>query len=136
VLHLTPLLVGVLIGVQYAVSYYAKLRGASTKALDEMHNLTKNGALSENDDQKLSAELLGELARLLPEDWLYLPYREAAKPYGQAFDRIYLRRLLDRHRHNLTAATIAAGLDRKTFREHWKNAGLPPLGAEDEQVDG
>jgi len=81
-------------------------------------------------------ELVAELARLLPANYSALPYREATKLYNQAFDRVYLRKTLDRHRHNLTAAAKAAGLDRKTFRERWKQAGLPPLSGEEESSDG
>jgi DNA-binding NtrC family response regulator len=72
-------------------------------------------------------ELLNELKRLLPENWLKLSYREASKPHIKAFDRIYLRRMLDEHRGNITRASAAAGLDHKTFRKRWKDAGLPPL---------
>lgn len=136
VFRVTPLLAGILVGVQYVVSYYAKLRGADTKAPDKVPNSMKSGALSENDNRDLSSELHRELARLLPQNLLNLPYSEATRSYSQAFDRVYLRRLLDRHRQNVTAAAIAAGLDRQTFRERWKNAGLPPLSAGEEQADG
>jgi hypothetical protein len=134
--HVTPLLVGILVGLQYAVSYYTKARGATTEGpiKGEWAHAQTTDDLMKN-DLNLSAELLGELARSLPGDWLNLPYREATKPYSQAFDRVYLRRLLDRHRHNLAAAANAAGLDRKTFRERWQNAGLPPLAVEEEQAD-
>lgn len=81
-------------------------------------------------------ELVTELARLLPANYSALPYREATRLYIQAFDRVYLRKTLDRHRHNLTAAAKAAGLDRKTFRERWKQAGLPPLSGEEEPSVG
>ena len=84
---------------------------------------------------ELPEELISELTRLLPADWLTRPYREATKPFIQAFDRVYLRKMLDRHRYNLTAAAKTAELDRKTFRERWKQAELPPLGGEEEKVD-
>lgn len=80
--------------------------------------------------------LIDELERSLPIDWLTIAYREAAKPYNQAFDRIYLRKLLERHRHNVTAAAKAANLDPKTFRERWRQSGLPPLGGEEEKPNG
>jgi DNA-binding NtrC family response regulator len=77
------------------------------------------------------ADLLNELKRLLPENWLDLSYRDASKPHIQAFDRVYLRSILDAHRGNITRASAAAGLDHKTFRKRWKDAGLPPLNEED-----
>jgi hypothetical protein len=40
-----------------------------------------------------------------------------------------------RHRLNITKTSYAAGLDRKTFRELWKKAGLPPLNGKDDQSD-
>ncbi|HZF39852.1 MAG TPA: sigma 54-interacting transcriptional regulator, partial [Blastocatellia bacterium] len=78
------------------------------------------------------SELLNELKRLLPENWLKLAYRDASKPHIQAFDRVYLRRMLDAHRGNITRASAAADLDHKTFRKRWKDAGLPPLNEEDQ----
>jgi DNA-binding NtrC family response regulator len=77
------------------------------------------------------SELWNELKRLLPENWLKLTYREASKPHIQAFDRVYLRRMLDLHRGNITRASAAADLDHKTFRKRWKDAGLPPLNEDD-----
>ncbi|HEV2663375.1 MAG TPA: sigma-54 dependent transcriptional regulator [Blastocatellia bacterium] len=70
-------------------------------------------------------ELIAELAQSLPADWLTTAYREAARPYNQAFDRVYLRKMLERHRHNLKAAAKASDLDPKTFRKYWKESGLP-----------
>jgi DNA-binding NtrC family response regulator len=81
-------------------------------------------------------ELISELARSLPVDWLTLTYREASGLYNQAFDRIYLRKMLDRHRHNMTAAARGSNLDPKTFRNYWKQSGLPPLKGEEEETDG
>ncbi len=80
-------------------------------------------------------ELLNELARRLPENWLKLTYHDATRLYIQVFDRIYLRKMLDLHRGNITKASAAAALDRKTFRKRWKDAGLPPLKGEDDQSD-
>jgi DNA-binding NtrC family response regulator len=77
-------------------------------------------------------ELLNELKRLLPDAWLRLTYRDASSPYIQAFDRVYLRKMLDSHRGNITRASAAAGLDQKTFRKRWRDAGLPPLNEEDQ----
>ncbi|MGE0130465.1 MAG: sigma-54-dependent transcriptional regulator [Blastocatellales bacterium] len=85
--------------------------------------------------QQHAVELMDELSRLLPADWLTSAYRKASKPYIQAFDRVYLRRMLDRHRYNVTAAARAANLDPKTFRKLWKQAELPPLVGEEEKTD-
>src|SRR6266498_2381050 len=73
-------------------------------------------------------ELMDELARSLPADWLTTAYREAARSYNQAFDRVYLRKMLEHHKHNLKAAAKASDLDPKTFRNRWKQSGLPPIG--------
>jgi DNA-binding NtrC family response regulator len=96
---------------------------------------TETDASPEIDRRHIPAEMIDEIARLLPSNWLMLPYREATRPYIQAIDRIYLSKMLDRYRHNVTAAAKAAGLDRKTFRERWKQAGLPPLVGEEEKAD-
>jgi len=77
-------------------------------------------------------DLFGELARALPPEWQRLPYRQVFEEYGRAFDRIYLPLLIKRHRHNLTKAAKAAGMDKKTFSQHWKDAGLPSLRSEGE----
>jgi DNA-binding NtrC family response regulator len=76
-------------------------------------------------------ELFRELARALPADWRDLPYKQMVELYGHAFDRIYLPNLMERYRHNVTKAAKVAGVDKKTFAQHWKDAGLPPLRAED-----
>jgi DNA-binding NtrC family response regulator len=67
---------------------------------------------------------------LLPDDWLKLTYREAIKFYNQAFDRVYLPNILEQKHGNITQAAKAADLDRKTFREKWKNAGLRSITGE------
>ncbi|MEP7340409.1 MAG: sigma-54 dependent transcriptional regulator [Acidobacteriota bacterium] len=82
---------------------------------------------------KMPSNLADELARLLSSDWLKQTYREASKPYIQAFDRVYLKNMLERHRNNITAAAKAADLDTKTFRKRWLEAGLPPFGGEEEE---
>jgi DNA-binding NtrC family response regulator len=76
-------------------------------------------------------ELFRELSRSLPENWGELPYKEALVQCERAFDRVYLPRLIERYRHNKTRATKAAGVDKKTFDQHWKDAGLSPLRAEE-----
>jgi len=81
-------------------------------------------------------ELINELARSLPADWLTTAYRVVARPYNQAFDRVYLRKMLERHRHNLKAAAKASDMDPKTFRKRWRESGLAPLKGEDEPPDG
>jgi DNA-binding NtrC family response regulator len=77
--------------------------------------------------------LFKELEETLPPNWLELPYKEVAELCQHAFDRTYLPPLIERHRHNLTRATKAAGVDKKTFDKHWKEAGLPPLRADEEK---
>jgi DNA-binding NtrC family response regulator len=78
------------------------------------------------------AELLGEVQRALPANWLDLPYREVVLPFEKAFDRVYLQHLLERCRHNVSRAAAEAGVDVKTFRKRWKDCGLPPLGVGEE----
>ena len=73
-----------------------------------------------------------EVAQSLPEHWLELPYREAMQFYVQAFDRRYLPYKLACAHHNITQAAKDAGMDPKTFRKRWKDAGLSPLSAEEE----
>lgn len=80
-------------------------------------------------------KLFIELERTLPANWLELPYKEIVEQYQRAFDRIYLPFLIERHRHNVTQATKAAGVDKKTFDRHWKEAGLRPLRSGDEKPD-
>lgn len=80
--------------------------------------------------------LMDELARSLPADWLMGAYRETSRLHNQALDRVYLRKMLERHRHNLKAAAKASELDPKTFRNRWKQSGLPPLGGDEEKPDG
>lgn len=77
--------------------------------------------------------LFKELEQALPQNWLELPYKEVAELCQRAFDRTYLPPLIERHRHNLTRATKAAGVDKKTFDKHWKEAGLPPLRADEDK---
>jgi two-component system, NtrC family, response regulator HydG len=81
-------------------------------------------------------ELIDELARSLPADWSTLPYRETSRVHNQALDRVYLRIMLERHRHNLKAAAKASDLDPKTFRKRWRESGLPPLGGDEEKPAG
>jgi DNA-binding NtrC family response regulator len=93
--------------------------------------ITKSDKATEASNLDHIEELIDELARSLPADWLTTAYREAARPYNQAFDRVYLRKMLERHRHNLKAAAKASELDPKTFRNRWKQSELPPLGGDE-----
>jgi len=72
-------------------------------------------------------ELWAEVLHALPQNWQDLPYKQVLEQYQRAFDRVYFTRLIERHRHNVTKATKVAGVDKKTFAQHWKMAGLPPL---------
>lgn len=81
-------------------------------------------------------KLFAEVTKSLPPNWLELPYRDSAPVFERAFDRIYLRHLLDRSRGNVTRAAKAADIDTKTFRKRWKESGLPPLSPGEEREDG
>jgi DNA-binding NtrC family response regulator len=80
-------------------------------------------------------DLIIELTRSLPTEWLTLTHENAFNLCKQAFNRVYLPKIYERHGHNLTAAAKAAGLDPKTFRNYWKEAGLPPLRGKKEKTD-
>jgi DNA-binding NtrC family response regulator len=56
-----------------------------------------------------------------------LPQKQAAHEIEKAFDRSYLPRKLSEAGGNVTRAARAAGLDPKTFRKKWEEAGLGPL---------
>jgi DNA-binding NtrC family response regulator len=76
--------------------------------------------------------LFDELVQALPNNWLDLPYKEVTAQYERAFDRVYLNHVMERHRHKVSRAAKATGIDRKTFERHLKDAGLLPLVDEDE----
>lgn len=96
--------------------------------------LTANVETAELQNQ-FPQKLLEELLRLLPMNWLDLGYRESFHPYERAFDRIYLQRRLGCARYNVTQAAKEAGIDSKTFRKRWRDCGLAPLGAGEENAD-
>ena len=81
------------------------------------------------------AGLFEEIERTLPSNWLELPYKDVFDRYQQAFDRVYLPLLISRYRHNVTQATKAARVDKKTFDRHWKEAGLKPLRSKEDDSD-
>jgi DNA-binding NtrC family response regulator len=83
----------------------------------------------------LEPQLAQQLARLLPDNWLELPYDEAIQPYAQAFAGVYLQRLFERSHFNITQAARVAGIGVKTFRRRWEECGLPPLGEDREETD-
>jgi transcriptional regulator with GAF, ATPase, and Fis domain len=97
--------------------------------------VTTSGKATEAPNLDHIEELMDELARSLPADWLTTAHREAVRSYIKAFNRVYLRKILKRHKHNLKAAAKASRLDPKTFRKYWKEAGLPPLGGDDGKPD-
>jgi DNA-binding NtrC family response regulator len=78
-------------------------------------------------------ELVEELLESLPASWSDLPYRNVAHHFNQALDRVYLRHKLERSHHNIAKAARDAGIDSKTFRKRWKDCGLPPLSAAEDQ---
>ena len=98
--------------------------------------LTKSDKAADAPRRDHIEELIDELARSLPADWLTGAYRETSKLHNHALDRVYLRKMLERHRHNLKAAAKASELDPKTFRNRWKQSGLPPLGGDEEKPGG
>jgi DNA-binding NtrC family response regulator len=71
--------------------------------------------------------LFREVLKSLPRDWVDQPYKKMVALYQQAFDRIYLPILLERHNFNVTGAAEEADFDRKTLKQHWDNSGLEPL---------
>lgn len=80
--------------------------------------------------------LVDELLGALPSGWSTLGYSEAATLLKQAFDRVYLKRTVERSHYNISKAARDLGIDTKTLRKRWKQSGLPPLsGAEDSGVD-
>lgn len=87
--------------------------------------------LADSTDPERQA-LQREIAQALPARWLELPYRESMQAYVQAFDRRYLPYKLAHSHRNITQAAKDAGIDVKTFRKRWKDAGLSPLSAEEE----
>lgn len=90
----------------------------------------------DSDQNDAYHELFLELSRLLPENWRDLPYKQVLEYYERAFDRVYLPDLIRRHHHNVTQATKAAKVDKKTFTQHWKNAQLPSLRTGEDESDG
>lgn len=79
--------------------------------------------------------LVAGLAEALPENWPELKRDAALQPLvralTRAFDRAYLPQLRQKYR-SLKSATEAAGIDPKTFRTKWEEAGLPLPGNRDE----
>jgi DNA-binding NtrC family response regulator len=116
-----------------SMSVFLNLEHAETT---ETHAPSNNGNYSPSAHEPQSQshhKLFDELEHALPQNWLELPYKEVAELCQRAFDRTYLPPLIARHRHNLTKATKAAGVDKKTFDKHWRDAGLPPLRADEEK---
>jgi two-component system, NtrC family, response regulator AtoC len=97
--------------------------GTKVEAMDPVVN--RDAAVPRND-------LWQELSGALPNGWSDLTYREAAEHFTRAFDRIYLKRKLERSHHNISQAARDAGIDNKTFRKRWKDSGLPPLSASED----
>jgi DNA-binding NtrC family response regulator len=66
-----------------------------------------------------------------PARLLELHQKDALDEIENDFDRSYLPRRLDQARGNVTQAARSAGLDPKTFRRKWAQAGLPPLSSQE-----
>ncbi len=74
-----------------------------------------------------------------PVAWLKLPIKEAEEKIVKAFDFVYLKRLLEKHRYIKKRVADEAGIDRKTLDQRLEEAGLStkesersPLGDEEE----
>lgn len=65
---------------------------------------------------------------IFPVTWLDAAYKTGIAQLEATFSRQYLPRLLQSCRNNVSQAAKTAGLDQKTFRKKWEEAGLPPLG--------
>ncbi len=109
--------------------------------LANMGKFLQNTGRGDTPDQETEAwgepalfEFSSALKGSLPENWMGLPYREAVQALAKVFDRVYLLRRLENAHYNITRAAASAGLDTKTFRKHWKECGLVPLG-EEERAD-
>ncbi|HEX9001932.1 MAG TPA: sigma 54-interacting transcriptional regulator [Blastocatellia bacterium] len=93
--------------------------------------MPQNYAQAENSIEWLVTGLADEL----PGNWAELKREAALQPLvralTRAFDRVYLPRLRKRHRH-LKEAADAAGIDPKTFRTKWIEAGLTLPGNQEE----
>lgn len=94
----------------------------------------QNHSKSENPIEWLTVGL----AEALQENWQDLKRDAALQPLVRAlthaFDRAYLPQLRQKYR-SLKSATEAAGIDPKTFRTKWEEAGLPLPGNRDENVE-
>jgi transcriptional regulator with GAF, ATPase, and Fis domain len=59
----------------------------------------------------------------VPDDVFTLPYGEAKRIAGRAFDEQYVREVLQRADGNVSAAAKHAGLDRSNFRRVVRKVG-------------
>jgi two-component system response regulator HydG len=64
----------------------------------------------------------------------HLPFAQAKALAVGAFERRYLSTLLEKNAGNITAASLAAGMDRSNFRRLLKDAGL--RGAQSPEGEG
>lgn len=72
--------------------------------------------------EEIRAERRYEFGDLLP-----LAHKEAVSQLESEFNRVYLPRLLEECGNNCSRAADRAGLDPKTFRRKWEDAGLGKL---------
>ncbi len=62
------------------------------------------------------------------EDSLFeVQYKEAMRSVEAAYGKIRLPEVLEKNQGNVAAAARELGIDEKTFRKKWREAGLPPL---------
>ena len=69
----------------------------------------------------------------MKQEWLEMPYKQAAENLIRSFNRVYLPLRFRRSGYNLTKAARDCEMDPKTFRSHWKDAGLQPLAGQQPQ---
>jgi DNA-binding NtrC family response regulator len=115
--------------------HHLPLRSMGAFLMSGDENAPNTAPAPKNESGRSYEELFLELRRSLPENWLELGHRDARQYYEQAFDRVYLRYLIERTRYNVKRAAEAAGIDPKTLRRRWEECGLPPLRAGDEKSD-
>lgn len=108
------------------------LKSMGTLLVSEREDRSREAPQQESERDHARRTLVDELVASLPDNWADLAYREAALHFTRVFDRIYLKRKLERWRHNITQAAREADVDTKTFRKRWRESGLPPLGGEED----
>jgi DNA-binding NtrC family response regulator len=113
--------------------HHLPLKSMGTLLAAGSHNHNQEVASQERKQARPHQQLMDELTRSLPDNWSEISYRDAAQHFTSAFDRIYFQGKLERWHHNITQAARDSGVDSKTFRKRWRDAGLPPLASDGEE---